>query len=229
MRIAQFIAKAGICSRRKAEELIKDGQVRVNNQLIISPALNITEQDQVRVNDQLIKTIPKTRLWLYYKPVGLITTHHDPQNRPTIFQKLTKLPRIISVGRLDINSQGLLLLTNNGQLAHYFEKPANNISRIYRVRAYGYGPAISLTEKILCIEGVNYRPNSIKLLSKKNGNSWYEVILTEGKNREIRRVFSHFGLEVNRLIRISYGKYQLGDLRPGEYREVNSEFENYLE
>ena len=221
MRIAKFIANAGICSRREAERLIQQGEVMVDGKLITSPALNIDETNSIKVSGKNIAKLPTTRLWLYYKPVGLITTHSDPQDRPTIFQKLEgKLPRVISVGRLDLNSEGLLLLTNNGDLSRYLESPANNFERIYKVRSYGRGGEINLNNKKITIDGVVYHPKSIRLTKKGQTNSWYEVILTEGKNREIRRIFEHFDLEVSRLIRTKFGEYSLGDMKPGEFKEV---------
>lgn len=221
MRIAKFIANAGICSRRNAEKLIEQGEVMVDGKLITSPALNIDETNSVKVSGKNIAKLPKARLWLYYKPVGLITTHSDPQDRPTIFQELEgRLPRVISVGRLDLNSEGLLLLTNNGDLSRYLESPANNFERVYKVRSYGRGDDINLRNEKITIDGVVYRPKSIKLTKKGPSNSWYEVILTEGKNREIRRIFEYFDLEVSRLIRTKFGPYSLGDMKPGEFKEV---------
>ena len=227
MRIAKFIAANGICSRREAETLITRGVVKIDGEVIDSPAINVSDQNIVHVDGKKLEPIPDARLWVYYKPLGLITTHSDPQNRPTIFQALdSKLPRVISVGRLDINSEGILLLTNNGMLSRYFEKPSNKIERVYKVRAYGGSRPINIQNKTIGIEGINYHPKSIKLI-KKGINSWYEVILTEGKNREIRKIFEYFGFEVNRLIRIRFGEYSLGTLEPGEYKEVKIS-ENYF-
>ena len=227
MRIAKFIASSGLCSRRQAEKLIEEGKVVVDGKLITSPALNIDESNIIEVSGKKISQIPEAKLWIYYKPVGLITTHSDPQNRPTIFQALEKkLPRVISVGRLDINSEGLLLLTNNGELSRYFESPANKIERVYKVRVFGKARPIDLQGKNITIDGINYAPKSIKLTQKDEANSWYEVVLTEGKNREIRKIFEHFGFEVRRLIRTSFGKYSLGDMKEGECREVTID-ENY--
>ena len=220
MRIAKFIASSGLCSRRDAEKLILDRKVQVDGVIIDSPALNIEAHNIVKVCDKKIDKIPESKIWLYYKPVGLITTHSDPQNRPTIFHELKgKLPRVISVGRLDINSEGLLILTNNGDIVRYFESPKNNIERIYKVRAFGSG-VINIQNKKIVIDGIAYRPKSIKLIKKGVSNSWYEVILAEGKNREIRKIFTYFGLEVNRLIRTNFGKYSLGNMKPSEFKEV---------
>lgn len=228
MRIAKFIANAGICSRREAERLIEQGKVTVDGQLIKSPALNIDESNSVSVNGKEIKHLPDIRLWVYYKPVGLVVTHNDPQDRPTIFQALKgKLPRVVSVGRLDLNSEGLLLLTNNGDLSRYFESPKNQFDRIYKVRSFGSGREINIQNQKVIVDGITYHPKSIKLTRKGTSNSWYEVVLTEGKNREIRRIFEHFNHEVSRLIRTKFGQYSLGDMKPGEFKEVKID-ENYL-
>jgi len=221
MRIAKFIASCGLCSRREAERWILDHRVSVDGEFIDSPALNVDEHNIIKVDGKQIDTIPEAKLWAYYKPVGLITTHDDPQDRPTIFQSLEgKLPRVISVGRLDIGSEGLLLLTNNGELSRYFESPANKIERTYKVRVFGRGRELDIENKKIIVDEVIYRPKSIKLTQKSGANSWYEVILTEGKNREIRKIFEHFGFEVSRLIRTSFGKYSLGKMNPGEFMEV---------
>lgn len=220
-RLAKLISNAGICSRRDAEKLILDGQVKVNGIIVTSPATNVDTDNQIEVSGSLITSSQKSRLWIYYKPVGLITTHKDPLSRKTVFEQLTGLPRVISIGRLDLNSEGLLLLTNNGDLARQFELPSSKLKRVYHVRAYG-NPDLLLKSnyKNLEIDGIFYNPQSIKLLRKNSTNSWLEVILFEGKNREIRRIFEHFGLKVNKLIRIEYGDFKLDNLKPNEYREV---------
>lgn len=221
MRIAKYIADCGICSRRQAEKLIEQGVVSVDGTIITSPALNVDETNVVCVEGNQIHPPDRPRLWVYYKPTGLITTHKDPQGRRNVFEEIgDKLPRVISIGRLDINSEGLLLLTNNSKLARYFESPQSKIERVYKVRAFGRGRPIDIVDKKIVIDDIYYRPKLIKLINNTGSNSWYEVILTEGKNREIRNIFKHFGFEVNRLIRISYGKYSLGKLNPGEYKEV---------
>lgn len=221
MRIAKFIANNGICSRRAAEKLIEQGVVSIDGEIINSPAINITENNVIIVNGKKLDHINSPRLWIYYKPVGLITTHLDPQGRTTIFETLEgKLPRVVSVGRLDISSEGLLLLTNSGDLARYYESPANKIERIYKVRVFGRGRELSFQNQAMVIDGIKYQPKSIKLINKVAANSWYEVILTEGKNREIRKIFEHFGFEVSRLIRTSFGSYSLENLKPGEFKEV---------
>lgn len=229
MRIAKFIAAAGICSRRAAEKLIEAGRVRVDGKILITPALNIDGNSKIEVDGKVIRQQQeRARIWIYYKPAGLITTHKDPQNRPTVFDALRgKLPRVISVGRLDLNSEGLLLLTSSGELARSFELPANGIIRKYKVRAYGDTSRLENFISNNCgngleikIDGIIYRPSAIELKIRGKLNSWFEVSLTEGKNREIRKIFKFFDLEVSRLIRISYGEYELGGLKPGEFREV---------
>lgn len=217
-RIAKVISNAGICSRRDAEQLIKLGKVTVDGAVITSPAINVEGTNKIEVAGKLVQ-IQESRLWVYYKPVGLITTHKDPEGRNTVFENLKDLPRVISIGRLDLNSEGLLLLTNNGDLARKFELPANEIERVYKVRAYG-NPVHLINLKLpVTIEGVCYNPQSIKLIQTQAANSWFEVTLTEGKNREIRKIFEYCGLQVNRLIRIKYGKFILGNLKPSEYQE----------
>ncbi len=221
MRIAKFIANSGFCSRREAERVIVQGRVSVDGKIIDSPALNISEDSEVIVDGKKIANIQAPRMWVFYKPNGYITTHSDPQGRETIFELLKdKLPRVISVGRLDLNSEGLLLLTNNGDVARYLESPKSRIKRVYKVRAYGGGRPLDIKDKKIVVDGVYYHPDSIKLLSQKGSNSWYEVILREGKNREIRKIFAHFGFKVNRLIRTSFGEYELGILKPGEFKEA---------
>ncbi|WP_342225645.1 pseudouridine synthase [Rickettsia endosymbiont of Urophora cardui] len=220
-RLAKFISNAGVCSRRDAEKLILDGQVKVDGMTVTSPATNVNIDNQIEVSGSLITSSQKSRLWIYYKPVGLITTHKDPLSRKIVFEQLTGLPRVISIGRLDLNSEGLLLLTNNGDLARQFELPSSKLKRVYHVRAYG-NPDLLLKSNYnnLEIDGIFYNPQSIKLLRKNSTNSWLEVILFEGKNREIRRIFEHFGLKVNKLIRTEYGDFKLDNLKPNEYREV---------
>ncbi|MGI4752774.1 MAG: pseudouridine synthase [Janthinobacterium lividum] len=220
-RLAKLISNAGVCSRRDAEKLILDGQVKVDGVIVTSPATNVDIDNQIEVSGSLITSSQKSRLWIYYKPVGLITTHKDPLSRKTVFEQLTGLPRVISIGRLDLNSEGLLLLTNNGDLARQFELPSSKLKRVYHVRAYG-NPDLLLKSNYrnLEIDGIFYNPQSVKLIKKSFSNAWFEVVLFEGKNREIRRIFEHFGLKVNKLIRTEYGDFKLDNLKPNEYREV---------
>lgn len=226
-RLAKFIAAAGICSRRQAEKLILAGEIIVDNKVVITPVMNVSNKNIVKVRGDVIKYNTHERLWIYYKPIGVITTHNDPQKRQTVFGLLrNKLPRVISVGRLDLNSEGLLLLTNCGKLAHKMELPKSNIERTYLVKAYGDPKLVKFDGKPINIKGITYNLKSIKLIKSLRNNPWFEVILKEGKNREIRKIFEYFGLKINRLIRTKYGKYKLGQLKPGEYTEViiNNEY-----
>jgi 23S rRNA pseudouridine2605 synthase len=226
IRIAKFISTSGYCSRRDAEKLISEQKVTVNNIVITTPAMNVSEEDIVAIDGKVIKCEDeKERLWAYYKPAGIITTHRDPQGRPTVFEQFQDLPRVVSIGRLDLNSEGLLLLTNSGRLARELELPKNKTERIYKVRAYSQHninpyDLEKITDTQITIDGIIYNPKSITLINTGSKNQWYMVVLTEGKNREIRKIFAHFGYTVNRLIRVQYGKYMLGKMKPGEYKEI---------
>lgn len=218
-RIAKIIARSGFCSRRDAEKIIAAGRVMVDGKKITSPALNLTDE-VITIDGKEINAREKSRLFLYHKPTGLVTTHKDEGGRKTVFESLPKgLPRLISVGRLDLNSEGLLLLTNDGELARELELPSSNLERIYKVRVYGRLPDFTPLLKGITVDGVRYDRIDVEV-EKVSSNSWLIVKLYEGKNREIRRVMSHLGLEVNRLIRVSYGQYELGKLKQGEVREV---------
>jgi len=222
-RLAKRMARAGLCSRREAERWIEGGRVRVNDKKIDSPALNVSSSDAISVDGKLLAEKEPTRLFLYHKPAGLVTTHKDPEGRPTVFEKLPKdLPRVISIGRLDLNSEGLLLLTNDGELARKLELPSTGWIRRYRVRTYGGITESMLSEmkKGVTVEGMQYGSIEATLDSQTGNNSWMTVALTEGKNREIRKIFEHFGCQVSRLIRTSYGPFQLGSLPKGGVREV---------
>lgn len=222
-RIAKRMARAGLCSRREAEAWIEAGRVKVNGKKITSPALNVTESDAIMVDGKLVQAREPTRMWLYHKPTGLVTTHKDPDGRPTVFDNLPpKMPRVISIGRLDLNSEGLLLLTNDGALARKLELPTTGWIRRYRVRVFGaITPAmIAEMKKGVVADGVHYGSAEVTIDSKKGDNSWVTVALTEGKNREIRKIFEHFGCSVSRLLRISYGPFILGSLPKGEVKEV---------
>lgn len=226
-RVAKRLARAGVCSRRDAERLIGEGRVAVNGRVLDSPALNVTDQDIIVVDGETVGGKAPTRLWRYHKPDGLVTSHSDEKGRDTIFDHLPEdLPRVISVGRLDLNSEGLLLLTNNGALSRHLELPATGWTRKYRVRAFGRVTQQDLDtlKKGVTVDGVSYGP--IDAVLEKNdtpdrkSNIWIQMTLREGKNREIRRVLGALGLEVNRLIRISYGPFHLGDLEAGDVAEV---------
>lgn len=239
-RIAKAISDAGICSRRKAELLVTEGAVKLNDIVVTSLSTKVDGNSIIKINDEIINPYQKPRLWLYYKPIGLITTHQDPDGRKTVFENLTKLPRVISVGRLDLNSEGLLLLTNKGELARKLELPSTALERVYKVRAHGnLRPLLqnfaegennlNQINKSIIIDGIIYKPKSIRLIQLNKSNAWFEVILTEGKNREIRRIFEYFNLKINRLIRIKYGPFFLGNLKAGKTREIPfSEFKKFL-
>jgi 23S rRNA pseudouridine2605 synthase len=222
-RIAKLMARAGLCSRREAEEWIRQGRVVVNGRVIDSPALDIVERDIVAVDGAPLPQRERTRMFLYHKPRGLVTTHSDPEGRPTIFDNLPKnLPRLISIGRLDYNTEGLLLLTNDGGLKRVLELPDTGWLRRYRVRAHGaiaQAQLDTLREGIE-VDGVKYGPIEATLDSEQGANVWLTFAIREGKNREVRNVLAALGLEVNRLIRVSYGPFQLGELGEGEVSEV---------
>jgi 23S rRNA pseudouridine2605 synthase len=223
-RIAKAIARAGVCSRRDAEAMILEGRVTVNGKKLTSPALNVTERDDIRIDGKPLPAAERTRLFRYYKPRGLVTTAKDPQGRPTVFASLPAgMPRVISVGRLDLNSEGLLLLTNDGELARRLELPSTGWVRRYRVRVHGEVQQAQLDQlaRGIEIEGVRYGAVQATLDRKQGDNVWLTMSLTEGKNREIRKICGHFGWPVSRLIRVAYGPFQLGShLNPGDIEEV---------
>jgi 23S rRNA pseudouridine2605 synthase len=224
-RIAKVIARAGLASRREAEDWIAAGRVAVNGTVIGSPALNVTARDRISVDGEPLPARERTRLFLYHKPRGLITTHADPQGRPTIFQRLPRsLPRLISVGRLDFNTEGLLLLTNDGALARLLELPATGWLRRYRVRAHGSIAQAQLDELRggITISGIHYGPIEAVLERVQGTNAWLSLAIREGKNREVRNVLSHLGLTVTRLIRVSFGPFQLAELAEGAIEEVRT-------
>ena len=222
-RIAKFMARSGVCSRRQAEELIKQQRVTVNGETITSPAFNVEGNEKILLDGEKLPAVEGTRLWLYYKPVGLLTTHKDTDNRPTVFDNLPAgVPRVISVGRLDLNSEGLLLLTNNGELSRKLELPQNGWSRRYKVKVHGFVDLKKLAKLAdgVTVDGINYGPVKAELESEQGTNSWLTITLNEGKNREIRKLMKSIDLDVARLIRLSYGPFQLGSLKKGEVREV---------
>ena len=223
MRIAKAMARAGLCSRREAERWIEDGRVTVNGSKIASPALDVGPRDRIVVDGEPMPDAEPVRLWRYHKPRGLVTTHKDPEGRPTVFDHLPpELPRVVSIGRLDFNTEGLLLLTNDGELARHLELPATGWLRKYRVRAHG-----SITQAQLDalkegveIDGVRYGPIEATLDTTQGRNSWLTLGLREGKNREVRNILGSLDLAVNRLIRVSYGPFQLLDLEEGKAESV---------
>lgn len=241
-KIAKVIARAGICSRREAERRIEDGRVELDGEMLTSPAVRVTRQNIIKVDGIEINSKEKTRLWLYYKPNGLITTHNDPQKRKTVFDSLpSDMPRVISVGRLDLNTEGLLLLTNNGELSRYIESPKSNIKRTYKVRVYGDVTKNQLNKLSngISVEDpetgdiVHYGKIDAKFdkdnIDNKGKNFWIIMSIWEGKNREIRKICSAIGLQVNRLIRTDYGSFSLdkmkeGDIKEIDYKEINNKF-----
>ena len=225
-RIAKVMARAGLASRRQAEAWIAEGRVSVNGAVIASPALNVTPSDRIAVDGMPLRQRERTRLFLYNKSRGLVTTHSDPEGRPTIFNALPKnLPRLISIGRLDINTEGLLLLTNDGGLARVLELPATAWLRRYRVRANGRVTQEQL-DKLrggITVEGVRYGPIEATLDREQGANAWLTFAIREGKNREVRKVLETLGLRVNRLIRVAFGPFQLGELAEGAVKEIESQ------
>ena len=222
-RIAKWLARAGVASRRDAERLLEEGVVKLNGAKVTHPATFVGPDDVVQVRGRVVDAPERTRLWRLHKPDGLVTTHRDPEGRPTVFERLPPgLPRVVSVGRLDLNSEGLLLLTNDGGLARRLELPSNGWIRRYRVRAWGATDerALAGLGRGITIEGARYGPIEAAVEARKGDNAWLSVALMEGRNREVRRVMAHLGLQVNRLIRVSYGPFQLGKLARGAVEEV---------
>ncbi len=222
-RIAKVLSRAGVASRREAERMIELGEVSVNGKVITSPALNVTAKDKIMVRGELVGEPEQARLWLYYKPDGLVTSESDEKGRETVFDNLPEeLPRVMSVGRLDLNSEGLLLLTNDGALKRRLELPSTGWLRKYRVRVNGNptDPELEPLRKGIEVDGERFQPMIVILDRIQGANAWLTVGLREGKNREIRRAMNAVNLTVNRLIRVSYGPFRLGDLQPGQVEEV---------
>jgi 23S rRNA pseudouridine2605 synthase len=222
-RVAKLLARAGLCSRRDAERWIAEGRVSLDGRVLASPAVTATEASDLRVDGKPIPQREPARLWRYHKPAGLVTTHRDEKGRPTVFDRLPpELPRVVSIGRLDLTSEGLLLLTNDGGLARALELPSRGWLRRYRVRVHGPVDTkkLSALEQGLTLNGISYGPIRAELERAQGSNTWLAVSLQEGKNREIRRVLAHLGLDVTRLIRIAYGPFQLGHLPRGAVEEV---------
>lgn len=222
-RIAKRIARAGVCSRRDAERLIEQGKVTLNGQKLMTPAVTVTARDRIEIEGTPLPAAERTRLWLLNKKGGTVTTDRDPEGRATVFAALPNdLPRVLSIGRLDINTEGLLLLTNDGGLARELELPATGWLRRYRVRAHGTVDQTALDglKDGIAIDGVLYGSIEAEIERQQGSNTWMTFAMREGKNREVKKVLGALGLEVNRLIRVSYGPFQLGDLAAGAVREV---------
>ncbi|WP_246043998.1 pseudouridine synthase [Ruegeria sediminis] len=222
-RIAKILARAGVASRREAERMIEAGRVAVNGKTIDSPALNVTPKDRITVDGKPVSEPEPARLWLYHKPPGLVTTTRDEKGRATIFDDLPEdMPRVMSVGRLDLNSEGLLLLTNDGGIKRRLELPSTGWLRKYRVRIKGTpkDEDFAPLRKGLVVDGERFQPMIVSLDRQQGANAWLTVGLREGRNREIRRAMEDIGFAVNRLIRVSYGPFQLGNLKAGEVEEI---------
>ena len=229
-RIAKVIARSGLCSRREAERLITNGKVKVNNKTLWECGVNVSLKDQIEVNDRPLATRVETKLWLYNKQRGYLVTNYDSQDRPTIFGQLKEKieTRLISVGRLDMDSEGLLLLTNDGDLARKLELPSTGWLRKYRVRVHGYviKKDLELLKNGITIDGIRYGKIEAKLDKQQGSNAWLTLGIREGKNREVRKVMSHLGYNVNRLIRVSFGPFQIKNLASGEIEEIKKKVIN---
>lgn len=225
-RIAKVIARCGYCSRRDADKLIAEGSVKVNGVVITNPATDVGDEDSIKIKNKVLDRNVETRMWLFHKPKGYIVTNSDPQKRKTIYDILPKsLPRVITVGRLDMDTEGLLLLTNNGELARYIELPSTGWSRQYRVKVHGSLDRINfnlLAKKGLVVDGIKYAPVKISVEKESDTtNTWLKVTINEGKNREVRKIMEHLRLRVIKLIRVSFGPFHLGNLEKGAVKLIS--------
>jgi 23S rRNA pseudouridine2605 synthase len=224
-RIAKRLARAGVASRREAERMIEAGRVKVNGKMLTSPALNVTARDRILVDGKPLADAEPTRMWRYNKPTGLVTSARDEKGRPVVFDRLPpEMPRVMSIGRLDLNSEGLLLLTNDGDLKRRLELPSTGWLRRYRARVHGT-PTEAMMAPLtrgITVDGERFQPMTVTIDRQQGSNAWLTIGLREGRNREIRRALESVGLSVNRLIRISYGPFQLGDLGAGDVEEIRA-------
>lgn len=223
-RIAKYIASHGVCSRRDAEKLIEQQKVYCNGKLVEHPSLKVSDKDKIFVDGIYVEPKLQEGIWIFYKPRGVVTTHKDPEGRQTVFEILPRtLPRVISAGRLDINSEGLLILTTSAQIAKYFESPENEVPRTYKVRVFGKfdEKRFQAVKNGITIDGMRYKKIDYSIISSTPNNTWLLMTLTEGKNREIRNIMDYFGLKVARLIRQEYGPFSLGELKPGKLYKVS--------
>ena len=233
-RIAKYLSRAGMCSRREAEALIEEGRIRVDGEIITNPATHVSDANVIKIdNGKRVGKKQPPRLFLFHKPVGLITTTNDPQGRPTVFDVMPRtMPRVLSVGRLDLNTEGLLLMTNDGALKRYLEMPDTGWVRTYRVRVMGavYEDRLQRVRRGITIDGIKYGQMTVELEKEQtSANTWLKLSLTEGKNREVRKVLDAIGLRVNRLVRVSYGPFKLGKIKRGEIIEIKSDIvKSYL-
>ena len=222
-RIAKYLARAGVASRREVERMIEEGRVALNGKRLDTPAVKVTQADRIEVDGKPVDPPAATRLWRYHKPTGLVTTHADPEGRETVFDALPKdMGRVISIGRLDLTSEGLLLLTNDGALARALELPSTGWMRRYRARAFGSidEAAVAKLRAGVTVDGIKYGPMDVEIERETGSNIWLDIGIREGKNREVRKALDSVGLKVNRLIRTAYGPFQLGDLPRGEVKAV---------
>lgn len=225
-RIAKIIARSGYCSRRQAEMLIFENRVSVAGKIVNNPATSYVDIPIIEIDGKRINSIRPEELYIYYKPSKTLCSAISQKDMPTIYEYLPrKLENIIYVGRLDLYSEGLLLLTNDGKLANYLSSPKNNFIRVYEVKIFGRitDPMVKQLARGITIDDISYKPVSLEIIQENTSNSWIRVFLTEGKNREIRRIFEHFGIQISRLIRVEYGPFSLGNLKPNEVRKVNLE------
>lgn len=225
-RIAKVLARAGVASRRDVEKMIAAGRVTLDGRVVATPATFISSTEGIEVDGKPVPGAEQTRLWIYHKPKGLVTTHRDNEARATVFENLPgNLPRVISVGRLDINTEGLLLLTNDGGLARFLEHPSSGIRRKYRVRVHGVVKQEDLTalQAGVTVAGIQYGPIRAEVEKLQGSNAWITLFLKEGKNREVKNVLGHLGLRVTRLIRTHFGPFALGDMKSGAIREISPE------